>query len=733
MWMVFGSFHEDDDDTDAGGHRAYNHFYDPLAVISGLDDWPTDTQDLMGFDSYLWGSLLNGPGLNFTAPWPLCIFGWANNINTQNIWSWQNARQYQINGLTAPSLASRNASLAQAYRALGQVAHLLQDTSQPQHVRNEQHLDKILGFPSFWVSAFEKYGKKYVANLNYTATLLDWKDAGFTKLKDFWNRGLYTWSRSTHPPVNAQPLIDNENPAKPTSTLGLAEFVNGNFIGQRHTYSEVVWSNAFYYYPLPSLVGGTDWQNLLANPALYAKPSPFLNASGTSYAGGDWYRFIVGKTTAQGLAVEHHGAVSYLVAAAPFQLPLGTAEATCDDPDVLEDYHGILIPEAVSYTAGLMDYFFRGQLAVYASYSSGTYTLEVTNTSGAGQTFQGGSFRLFYDDINGNRTEMTASLTIAYTPNSTLANGVSIQGSFPDPGAKAVQFILVYQGTIGVTGGEASDPIDAGYAIAAAKFGPGPNVVEAGNSLSCGTGGVGEAEDTLVIAGVNALGWNLAVNRSAPNYDYNPEPPSPSVYGIDSYGATPSGGYNYWPGGPAGGGPASTPGANSMMWLFDQAGCVGNFPNTPGDTLDAQQYFFMFCQASWWVYLPGWLSQILDPAGSGSYVSMTYAYRGCYELDQYRTGFRATCELWAVNRSGAWGWDDFANGVARGVPDYYIGVMPRNVTLVGPITVWPGEYVEVPVPTATSGSGTTEEGFLGLATFDVWGTDFAAWQAATGL
>jgi hypothetical protein len=52
--MVFGSYHEDDD-NDAGGHRAHNHFYDPLAGGGGLDDWPTDTQLLMGLDSFSWG------------------------------------------------------------------------------------------------------------------------------------------------------------------------------------------------------------------------------------------------------------------------------------------------------------------------------------------------------------------------------------------------------------------------------------------------------------------------------------------------------------------------------------------------------------------------------------------------------------------------------------------------------------------------------------------------------
>ncbi|MGA2657773.1 MAG: hypothetical protein ABSH34_09660 [Verrucomicrobiota bacterium] len=264
---------------------------------------------------------------------------------------------------------------------------------------------------------------------------------------------------------------------------------------------------------------------------------------------------------------------------------------------------------------------------------------------------------------------------------------------------------------------------------------PGPDVVEAGNSLSCGTGGVGADEDVSgALDGVNGLDWSAAVNNSAANYDYEPTAPCPAVYGTDSYGSQPYSGYNYWPGGAPGGGVAGTPGANSMMWLFTQPGCVGNYPNTPGDTAHAQQYFFRFCQASWWVYLKGWLSQIKDPSGeTESYASMTYAYRGRYKLDHYRNGFRANCELWAMNSSGAWGWDDYASGAAAGVPDFYIGVMPRNVSLVAAIAAGPGVWREVPVPSGTTGTGSLADGFLGLATFEIWGITWAAWQAATGL
>jgi hypothetical protein len=90
--------------------------------------------------------------------------------------------------------------------------HLLEDTTQPQHVRNEQHVDKFGTL--FWESPIEDWGLANVAYLNYgDGSMLDWRDADFTKLEDFWDRHLYNG--------NPQALVDAENGG--ANTLGLAE------------------------------------------------------------------------------------------------------------------------------------------------------------------------------------------------------------------------------------------------------------------------------------------------------------------------------------------------------------------------------------------------------------------------------------------------------------------------------------------------------------------------------
>jgi hypothetical protein len=219
---------EEDDTGDAGGNRSYNHFYDPLGPTNsygrGLSDAPFVGRPFIGKDSLTWASVSNGLGHDF-----ISIIGKGSNIGTTNIWSWQNARGYEWLGLTATNQSERQTNLDNMFRAVGQVMHLLEDASQPQHVRNEQHV-----FPTnTWVyrnfdpfiSPIEEYGKNNFTNLNYgDGSMLNWTNAGFTKLEDFWDRHIYISEGATA-------LANAETGG---AQLGLAEWCNGNFLGDRH-------------------------------------------------------------------------------------------------------------------------------------------------------------------------------------------------------------------------------------------------------------------------------------------------------------------------------------------------------------------------------------------------------------------------------------------------------------------------------------------------------------------
>jgi hypothetical protein len=233
-----GSFAEDFTHTDEGGKRSYNHFYDPLTGL-GLSDIPPDIRwdSAIGQDSFTWATTFNCRGVDTS------ILGLAatRNFSTYNKWSWKNARSYQFIGLVAPGPGDRTIAFTNMFRAIGQVVHLLQDTSQPQHVRNEQHLDKEFLGGKPWLSPIEEYGGTNIGNLRFDHAVLDWRHFGFTKVQDFWN---------THNYDGTGPTLDAE--AAGMTALGLAEFINGNFIGARHQYAEYYSPGDVQFYPLPS-------------------------------------------------------------------------------------------------------------------------------------------------------------------------------------------------------------------------------------------------------------------------------------------------------------------------------------------------------------------------------------------------------------------------------------------------------------------------------------------------
>src|SRR5439155_19141685 len=185
--LIEGSAREDDTWKDDGGIRTFNHFYDPL-TRQGLSNFPPDDRIApFGNDSFTWAWTRNCPGIDFLR----LVGNLGLNVDTHNSWSWQNARDEEWVGLTARNPSDRHNALTNMFRMIGQVVHLLQDTSQPQHVRNEQHL------PPLWQSPIENYGGTNDLHLNYQHGMLPWKADGFTKLEDFWNRGRYNGQDSS--------------------------------------------------------------------------------------------------------------------------------------------------------------------------------------------------------------------------------------------------------------------------------------------------------------------------------------------------------------------------------------------------------------------------------------------------------------------------------------------------------------------------------------------------------
>ncbi len=129
----------------------------------------------------------------------------------------------------------------------------------------------------------------------------------------------------------------------------------------------------------------------------------------------------------------------------------------------------------------------------------------------------------------------------------------------------------------------------------------------------------------------------------------------------------------------------------------------------------------------WEAQMGCWLYTPLGNTRIGS-AAATYAYRGRYQVESQETGFQATCEIWAQKADGTWGWDSISAGVYS-----CTAVLGRNFAQSGTFSLAPQQWRDVACPTGTGGSGGLDDGFLGLAVFEVWGVSWADWQAATGL
>jgi hypothetical protein len=133
-------------------YRANNHFHDPLRSWNnaGLKG------STLGLSSVIWAQNQN----------PL---GYAAGGD----WSWTKARGLYYEGLTARDKNIRGQKLADTFRALGQIMHLVADSSVPAHVRNDIHVFPLDAFGKEWNirwQTYESWAKKQPPGaLNYTA------------------------------------------------------------------------------------------------------------------------------------------------------------------------------------------------------------------------------------------------------------------------------------------------------------------------------------------------------------------------------------------------------------------------------------------------------------------------------------------------------------------------------------------------------------------------------------
>ncbi len=394
-WIKYGSGQEDGWSVLPLPGRFLNHFHDPLVnawTAAGLVEPITGNHE----SSIVW--MQDGT----------------------NDWNWRRARDQYYWALTSGQAEMRDWHWGNTFRGLGQIMHLVEDAGVPEHVRNDSHEGPFLcgllfglmscgGNFEYWVSdagnagAFDYAGGPPLdQSLLYQPTLHPEAPLPLARLIDM---DAYDGS---NPNVTVGPAI------------GLGEFTNANFFSE----------------------------DTIPGPRQY--PHPNVNALVPTYQ-PTWdsraIRQYYQKAAGDGLQVGPVAVESVFSDAS--STPIFSVDAM-----VWRATARVVVPRAVSYARGAVDYFFRGRLQ-FARDPANAAQYVIKN---GGPEDLSGTFELYAEDELGNRTRISDGV---WTPTQPVpAHGEVVVPAFtPSPTAR--QYILVFHGTMGNEAPVGSDSIGA--------------------------------------------------------------------------------------------------------------------------------------------------------------------------------------------------------------------------------------------------------------------------------
>ena len=339
--------------------RSVNHFHNPLRqpwATAGLNDTikvGSVERSYTGQSQVLWAQ-------NLTQD-PYGTLG--------GNWSWYDARGYYYSALTGKDFAGNvvvhtyaemQQYYANTFRALGQLMHLVQDASVPEHVRNQIHIAK--GYEAK-VEQFMK-DKKDPSVWNSFLT----NPVGFDKsILDIVSKDVLA-PRPISRIIDAD-RYDGSNPDPDTTKtlpdagqpVGISEYTNANFLSKHTMFTDDLDPTDRHYFPYPRGASATRWKD---------------------ETNKRWYV----KKAGEGDVVNHLAAVSWKQSYVEKNYPnlsvLWRKVGGLDD-ECYKEYASKLIPRAVGYSAGLLQYFFRGNIEITLP-DSGVYAQ--TDSSGNGFT-----------------------------------------------------------------------------------------------------------------------------------------------------------------------------------------------------------------------------------------------------------------------------------------------------------------------------------------------------------
>jgi len=301
-WLKLGGYYEDKPPWAIVPYiRSFNHYHEPITNS--------------GFSGFFDGSPLSGSS---SASWAQLPIG---TQSPGGYFSWPDVRDYYYKALTSIDKTQQEKLYAQTFRGLGQLMHLVTDASVPSHTRNDPH---------FWdYEAWVKNnpGVIQVDSISYNKSILSRINAKLP-IQNIFDTDQYD---GTNPEVTAG------------TSIGLAEYSSANFLSE-HTINSA-------QFPYPKL----DSRSIVERT--------YLSISGDPYIRKYYFKNCCGET---------NSGKGYLLSAMDYFDYWRQKSSVFNilpvipvlDDNVYNDYASLLLPRAIGYSAGLLQYFFRGNLGV---------------------------------------------------------------------------------------------------------------------------------------------------------------------------------------------------------------------------------------------------------------------------------------------------------------------------------------------------------------------------------
>ncbi len=367
-FITYGSQKEDDPSISTAVNlfqsRYKNHFHNPLKSIenAGLTDLAR------GDSTILWAQ---------------------KAARTQNggYYSWHDVRDYYYQALTATDNGGRLGDFSKTFRGVGQLMHLVQDMAVPAHTRNDGHV---------WRNYETRVDEKRTDDPNWIKGLLP-----TGRLNAYPFDELNKQSEFAEAPVPISRLFDiniydGSNPLDTlASNIGLAEFTNANFLS-----ADTVYASADL--PHPASVDTNPCVNL----TFREKPE---DAGSLGPVNRVYYEKSLDCSEVNKYLLVGESYIASEVdsmMAGSGEMPSAILEL---DNNVYDEYADILIPQAATYSAALLKYFFRGELEVEG--------YELTDSLGAVEELQ-----FFVTNKTPNEAIGSGLFAVAYSYN-LAANG----------------------------------------------------------------------------------------------------------------------------------------------------------------------------------------------------------------------------------------------------------------------------------------------------------------------